>query len=193
MVGLMQRVLGSHWDRLPPALQAHYRAGTTVEEGRLDVEFPGFMIPVLAVLALVGALLRRRGRQLPTVVERRPVEDRVHWRRRITYPDGHVAAFDSEWVAAGDGELIEYVNPLLGLRMAVSVDGQRLKYRGICYVLRLGRLQLSIPNWMALGRVDIDEVALDASRYEMDFRLQHPLFGQIFRYSGTFTADARSE
>ena len=189
MVGLMQRALGADWHRLSPALQAHYREGVTVEAGHLDIEFPRFMFPFLTLLALLGALVNRRGSRLPTVVERRPLDERLQWRRRITFPGGQVAAFDSHWVAVGGNELVEFVNPVLGLQMAVWLDGPRLRYRGVRYIVQLGRWRLPVPAWLAPGDVDIVEEALDPRRYAMDFRVRHRLFGQVFRYSGVFEVD----
>ena len=193
MKSLMQESLGADWERLPPALMAHYRFGTTVERGHLDIAYPRFMQPLLRVLFRLGALVDRPGKQIATVVEKTVVGGRQHWRRRIAYPDGKTLRFDSFWVAAGSGgkgQLIEFVNPLLGLQMAPWVEGDALHYRGVRYVLRLGRFDVPIPECCGLGHATIVERALDAQRFAMDFRLTHPLFGELFRYSGEFEADA---
>ncbi|MBS0356581.1 MAG: DUF4166 domain-containing protein [Proteobacteria bacterium] len=188
MKSLMQQALGSDWDKLPPALQAHYRFGTTTDTGRMDIEYPRFMQPFLSVLRVFGALVNRRGQQVPTVVEKSVAGERQHWRRTITYPDGKVIHFDSFWISAGHGQVIEFVNPVLGLQMAPYVTGNRLHYRGVRFVVKLGPILLPIPEWMVLGHTTIVEEAMDESHFVMDFRLTHPLFGQIFRYSGKFEA-----
>lgn len=71
----MQQALGADWERLPPALRAHYRCGTTIDTGHLDIEYPRLMQPLprlmqplMSVLYAVGALVNRRGRNVPTVV-----------------------------------------------------------------------------------------------------------------------------
>lgn len=46
---------------------------------------------------------------------------------------------------------------------------------------------LTLPEWIALGHTTIVEEALDDSHFAMDFRLTHPLFGQVFRYAGKFS------
>lgn len=190
MKSLMQRALGADWDKLPPALQAHYRFGTTTDTGHMDIEYPRFMQPCLSLLRVVGALVNRSGRRVPTVVEKRVVGDRQYWRRTITYPEGKVVRFNSFWVSAGDNQLIEYVNPVLGLQMAARVEDGRLHYRGVRFVVKLGPLLLPIPEWLALGRTTIVETAVGDKHFSMDFRLTHPLFGQVFRYSGVFEADS---
>lgn len=186
----MQIALGDDWARLPPALQAHHRFGTTTDTGHLDIEYPSFMQPSLTLLGIVGALVNRRGQQVPTVVEKEVLGEHQHWRRTIRYPDGKPARFDSIWIHAGGNELIEFVNPLLGLQMAVWVDEGRLHYRGVCFVLKLGRLRLPIPEWL-LGHTSIVEEAIDAQHFAMDFRLTHPLLGQVFRYAGAFSVESK--
>lgn len=183
---LMQQALGSDWDTLPASLKAHYRAGPMRETGLMDIEYPGFMQPVLSVLRYCGALLNRRGQQLPTVVEKHVVGERQHWLRTIHFPDGRQIQFKSYLVADNGNQLIEFVNPLLGLKMSVRVEGERLHYDGICFVLKLGNIMLPIPEWLALGHTTIVEEAVCESQFRMDFRLTHSLFGQVFRYAGTF-------
>lgn len=186
MTSLMQQLLGDTWEQLPPGLQAHYRPGTSTDVGHMDVEFPGFMRPLLWVLGWLGALVRRQGLGIPTTVEKIVEGPRQYWHRTLRYADGTVARFDSHWELAGGNQLIEYVNPWLGLQMAVEVRDGRLLYHGVRYVLRLGRVLLPIPEWLALGHTTIVETATGPQRFAMDFRLTHPLLGQVFRYSGVF-------
>lgn len=189
MKSLMQTALGADWDKLPAALQAHYRFGTTTDSGHMNIEYPHWMQPCLSALRCLGALVDRRGRRVATVVEKEVVGNRQFWRRTLTYPDGRTRRFNSFWVAAGNDQLIEFVNPLLGLRMAPWVEGGRLHYRGVCFVVKLGSWLLPIPEWLVLGHTTIVEEALDDKHFAMDFRLTHPLFGQLFRYSGKFAAE----
>lgn len=190
MNSLMQQALGTDWDKLPPALQAHYRQGINTDTGHMDIEYPRFMQPYLSLLRVFGALINRRGKQVATTVEKRVVEDRQYWRRTLTFADGKVIYFNSFWVAAGGNQLIEYVNPILGLQMAVHVEDGQLHYRGVRFVAKLGPLLLPIPEWLVLGHTRIVEVAIDESHFEMDFRLIHPIAGQVFRYAGAFSVSA---
>lgn len=186
MKSLMQQALGADWDKLPPALQAHYRFGTTTDTGQMDIEYPRFMQPFLSVLRRFGALVNRRGLGVATVVEKGVIGERQYWRRTITYPDGKIIYFNSFWIFAGQGEVIEFVNPVLGLQMAPFVIGNKLHYHGVRFVAKLGPLLLPIPEWLVLGHTTIVEEAVDETRFAMDFRLTHPLFGEVFRYAGEF-------
>lgn len=190
MKSIMEQALGPDWARLPPALQLHYRFGTTTDTGHMDIVYPRFMQPFLSLLRVFGALVHRPGQHVPTVVEKTVVAERQYWRRQITYPDGKVIRFNSFWVCAGPGQLIEFVNPILGLQMTPYVQGSRLHYRGVRFIAKLGPWLLPIPEWLTLGHTTIVEEAIAANRFVMDFRLTHPLFGEVFRYAGEFEAAA---
>lgn len=188
-VSIMQKALGVQWYQLPKGLQQHYAADTGghYESGVLSIRYPGRMQWPLNALRLLGALLNRRGEQVPTEVRRWSRNARQHWERTVTYPDGHRVKFRSVVVYAGNNELIEYTNAVLGLRMQVSVADQQLFYHSRGYVLNLGVVQLPIPEWLALGHATIVETELYERRFAMDFRLRHPLFGEVFSYAGEFT------
>jgi hypothetical protein len=192
MKSLMQRALGEDWKRLPPSLQAHYQFGPNADVGHLDIEFPVWMTPYLWVLHLLGALVPRLGQRIATRVEKDVARDRQVWRRTMRFAAGKVLTFNSFWVAAGGNRLIEFVNPVMGLEMAVRVADDQLRYEGIRFVIRLGRLDIGLPEWMILGHTTIVERGLPDNTFAMDFRLTHPLFGQLFRYAGTFSTERRA-
>lgn len=186
MTSLMQSALGAQFAQLPPALKGHYRAGTTLERGHLDIEYPRWMQPFLTFLRVLGALVNRSGPRVPTQVEKCDSPSGQRWRRTISFADGKVVYFNSRWVAGQGNRLIEYVNPILGLEMAVHVADGKLYYEGVRFVVKLGGLLIPIPEWLLLGHTTIEEQGLDDTHFAMDFRLTHPVFGQIFRYAGTF-------
>lgn len=189
---LMARCLGAHWRQLPPALQAHYRAGTVREEGRMDVEFPRWMAPLLRLLRCMGVLVDRAQPQVHTVVQRQTEGRRQRWQRTLTYADGQVLRFDSTWVLEDGNRLVEYVNSWLGLELAPRVVGQSLHYEGVCLVVRCGQRRWRLSERWLFGHTLIDEQALDARHIAMDFRLVHPWFGQVFRYAGRFAVQTES-
>lgn len=186
-INIMQRALGEQWDQLPVVLQAHYQETDNVDIGTLDIEYPAWMQLFLNLLYLLGALLNRRGSSLKTEVAKKMYGEIQHWARTVTLDDGRIIQFHSRWHYAGDNRLIEYVNPLLGLCMSVKVDNGNLVYSGEYFVLRIWKMTLPIPEWILLGHTTIIESRKNEQDFVMDFRLTHPLFGQVYRYSGTFT------
>ncbi len=183
---LMQQMLGDQWEQLPPALQKHYQYGNNTDTGTLDIDYPGFMQLYLSIMRRLGALINRRGKHIPTTVRKQMRKGTQHWERSILYPDGDTILFKSYWKHAGGNELIEYINAFLGLRMAVHIKDGHLYYEGRHYVLKLGSVLLPIPEWLVLGHATIEEKAVGNECFCMDFRLRHPLFGQLFRYTGEF-------
>lgn len=185
MKSVMQLALGADWEALPPALKAHYQFGPNVDVGHLDIEFRWWMTPYLWLLHVFGALVPRSGRQVPTTVEKEFVEGRQYWRRTMSFPDHKLTRFNSVWNWSGENRLVEFVNPFIGLEMAVRVTGGKLHYAGVRFIVRVGRLSFGVPEWLVLGHTTIVEEDV-GNGFAMDFRLTHPLFGQVFRYSGKF-------
>ncbi|WP_287876994.1 DUF4166 domain-containing protein [Aquitalea sp.] len=182
----IQTVLGADWHRLPRALQTHYAAAACVDRGYLDIDYPAWLQKPLNLLYLCGALINQTGSRLPTEVHKHMQQGRQYWQRRITLPGGVEKHFNSEWQPLANGEIEERVNGFLALRMRPSVHATGLQYAGTCYVLRLGRLKLLLPEWLLLGHTSIAETALGPDCFAMDFRLIHPWFGQLYRYAGIF-------
>ncbi|MEZ5448125.1 MAG: DUF4166 domain-containing protein [Thiolinea sp.] len=182
---LMQQALGSQWEQLPAGLQAHYQPGRNTDVGTLDIEYPGFMQPYLSFMRLLGALVNQRGKALPTTVEKYMEGGTQRWKRSIRFPDGKVIYFKSHWQYARGNELIEYVSPFIGF----AYGGV-----GTAWTAALCRAAFCTPaGWLAVAdtgvadtRTHDDCETAREGRFEMDFRLTHPLFGQIFRYAGSF-------
>ena len=183
---IIKQALGSQWQELPPALQAHYLYDENKDVGTLDIDYPGWMQIFLNILHWFGALLNQRGTSLQTTVSKHMEGDRQYWKRAITLPDGNIIYFSSTWVYAGNNQLIEYVNPVMGICMAVHVEEGKLYYEGQHFIFKLFGLSIPLPEWLLLGHTHIVETAEDEKHFSMDFRMLHPMFGEIYRYSGKF-------
>jgi len=183
---IMKQALSERWSSLPSVLQAHYQDANNKDIGKLSVEYPGWMQLFLNILHLFGALLNRKGQDISTEVEKTMQGNTQYWHRTLTFKDGKKVFFKSHWNYAGGNRLEEYVNPILGLCMSVAVKDGKLLYEGEYFVLRLGILKLPLPEWMLLGHTTIVEEQIDPEHFKMDFKLTHPLFGQIYRYTGKF-------
>ncbi len=187
----MQNALGKQWDELPDALKNHYGSndkGENYAEGKLDIDYPWFMQFPFTVMRLIGALVNRRGKALKTTVSKIMRGDKQRWHRVITYPDGQQIVFDSVFVADRDG-FIEYINAYLGLKMVAFIEGNKLRYESRGYVLKLGKIKIPIPEWLALGHASIIESEYkqgDEQAFVIDFRIKHFLFGEVFCYKGVF-------
>lgn len=138
----------------------------------------------------LGALLLRTGERVPTAVEKHMDHDgqTQRWQRDIRFADGQHVIFKSHWRYGSGNRLVEFVNPFLGLCMAVSVCDGKPHYCGRHFVLKLSPLQLTLPENLLIGHTTIVEEALDDERFDMDFRVAHWLLGETYRYGGEFRA-----
>lgn len=182
----MQKALGNQWQQLPAALKSHYQHNSNSDIGYLNIEYPMYMHPYLTFLHLFGVLINRRGKNIPTTVEKHMQDHFQFWKRTICFPGNKTILFNSFWIYDRKNELIEFINPFIGLRMNVHVQNDKLYYEGCHFVVKIGKFLIPIPEWLLLGHTTITETALSDSEFEMDFTLKHPLFGNIFRYSGKF-------
>ncbi len=198
----MQDALGNQWDLLSLALKNHYGENENGENhatGLLSIDYPWFMQWPLSVFRLMGALVNKRGKDLKTSVSKINKGSQQFWHREIVYPNGKTIIFDSVFVSAsvghkenGNEDFIEYISSFLGLRMAVFVENHQLHYESKGYILKLGTLKIPIPEWLALGHVSILEWQTedsDEQTFNMDCRIKHPLFGELFCYKGRFTTE----
>ncbi len=183
---VMQKALGEQWQQLPSALQSHHQHGTNFDVGYLDIKYPTFMHPYISFLHLLGALINRRGNNIPTIVEKHMNGDIQFWKRTVRFPGKKTVLFNSFWIHGRKNELIEYINSYVGLRMAVCVKNNKLFYEGCHFIIKVGILLIPIPEWLVLGHTTIIETAVSESEIKMDFKITHPLFGMIFSYSGKF-------
>lgn len=184
---IMKQALSEQWSLLPPALQAHYQDADNKDIGKLSVEYPGWMQLFLNILHLFGALLNRKGQEISTEVEKTMQGNTQYWHRTLTFEDGKKVYFKSRWNYVGDNKMEEYVNSILGLCMSVKVKDNKLFYEGEHFVLKLWKFKIPLPEWMLLGHTTIIEEQVDPEHFKMDFKLTHPLFGQVYRYTGMFS------
>lgn len=176
------------WDDLPPALQAHYRVDNSklhTESGHLSVEYPFWLQWPLNLVVRFGILVNQREQQVPTTVQRELRDGVEYWQRQLAFSK-KPASFSSHTIYHQDDTIIEFPNRLLGLRMKLSWSDNTLRYDSDGYVLNVAERYLRIPDWLTLGKASIEERALTDTRFEMDFRIRHPLLGEVFRYSGVF-------
>ena len=186
---LMQQALGEKWHELPQGLKAHYdhdKQGSNYATGVLTVNYPWFMQWPMSMLRLMGALLNKRGIDLKTTVRKSMKNGQQQWHREISYPNGKTVTFNSLFTMTKKKIFIEYTNKYLGMKMKPFVKGKQLIYQSCGYVFKLGKFMIPIPEWLVLGHGTIIETAVSVDEFDMDFRLNHWLFGEVFSYTGRF-------
>ncbi len=190
---LLQQALGDDWYQLPTVIQRHYQLGDDQQtrselKGVMKIDYPAFIRPILLITRLMGALIDLKGEGMQVCVEKWVTagSSTLHWKRSIQASDGRSTVFASRMEYVQGNELIEYVGCGFGLRLRVSVDNGRLVYRSHGHLWQLGAFRIPIADVLFLGHATIIETAVSDHEFELDFRIDHPLFGETYRYGGIF-------
>ncbi len=193
---IMQQALGEQWHQLDAIVQRHYvmapgAAANMTIHGTMDRVFHSNMAkPFLLPGRIFGALVPYQGTDIPTTVRNWTTSDNTEamfWHRTLQFPNRPLTEFKSRMEYAGDDEIIEYVRFGLGIRMRMSVEDGALVFTSAGYVWDMGAVRIPIPTWAILGDARIIEKAVSEEAFYMDFTMVHPLLGETFGYSGTFS------
>jgi hypothetical protein len=83
-------------------------------------------------------------------------------------------------------EIIEYIGCGFGLYLKLTVENNKLVYRSNRHLWQIGSLRIPIPDVLFLGHATITETAISEDEFELDFKIVHALFGETYRYGGSF-------
>lgn len=199
-VPIFESVLGADWAELGAIVRRHYRLrpfshdSVTVYGSMDEVWHSALAKALLPMARLVGALVPYRGRDVPIEVHysARAGDGTLHWDRVFHFPGRSPFHFRSHMELAGGNEVIEFVRLGIGMRLAVTAEDGALVFRGRGYVWRLLGRDWPLPLGAVLGQAYVEERPAGPDRFTMRMTLVHPLFGELFRYSGRFAVDAPS-
>ncbi|MBY2995854.1 DUF4166 domain-containing protein [Rhizobium leguminosarum] len=169
---LYQRILGSAWERLPPALAALHAGGARVASGRARIERGGGLLARI-VARVIG--FPPAGEDVPVTVRFVPDGDKEIWTR-----DFGGTVFRSRQVEAKgrDRDLLAEVFGPFRVLMALVPDGERLRL-----VVRGWRfLGIPLPMFLAPGG-DTYEEERDG-RFHFHVEIGGRLTGLVVRYTG---------
>ena len=154
----------------------------------MEIGYPNFLWPLISLIHLCGGLVSRRGKHIETLVEKTISAQNATlcWKRTLTYPDSKKDYFYSQMVYLQDHELIETVRFGFGLRLKVSVENGDLVYRSNGHIWQYGKLRLTFPDWLVLGKATIIEHPISDQQFNLDFSIHHPLWGKCYWYHGAF-------
>lgn len=191
-VSLMQKVLGSDWELLPPVIQRHYQIvepeQAIVVSGKMTIDYPRWLTPMVKVLRLCGGLVDLKGENLAVEVKKWQSDNALslYWQRQIQDAQGNQCVFASRMMWSKERGLVEFIKFGFGIRLKMSVEQGKLIYRSNGHVLKLGKFMLPIPDVFALGHAFISEEAIDADSFRLHFEIVHPLWGRTYFYGGIF-------
>ncbi|MCI0395509.1 MAG: DUF4166 domain-containing protein [Chloroflexi bacterium] len=193
-------VLAAQAAQLPPVLRTQYLlpAGASYEvrlTGQMDRIWHSarWLRPYFSCLAWFDIIFPEAGQDVPTSVairsgrdrQRRPVH---HWQRVYHFPgrvrySNATLVYDPVW-----GQPVERFRPAGMICVAWDVcfhPPESVVITTTDYAIRIGRLRLSLPDWLR-GEVQAIERAGQDNQVHIEFTLSYPRLGTVFGYRGSF-------
>ena len=192
-----QRVLGDDFSLLGPRLQAYFgpipEGWVGVGRGVYRVAGSGIRLlrPVLAVMAARHVLFPEFEPDVPFTVANHPEPEGALGARRTFEFRRRTRVMEDTMTVVG-GRLVDRLGKRRGLEVALdlSVVAGGLRMRSTGLALHVGRLRVPLPQF-AVMRLDERTDPDDDSRQSVDVRVDAPVLGEIFRYTGDFVYELR--
>lgn len=190
---IFRAIFGEHWDALPPVIKRHYAnrpysTDKVIVEGVLDVTCSSYMKLLRPFYRLLGTIPAVTENQAPVTVhfDSSPNSKAFHFNRIFHFRNRSAYAFRSCMVQVSGNEVIEIMHFGVCWRMQYSwADGKvTLRHKG--YALKALGHFIPLPITCILGRGDAEEIAVDDDHFDMNVRITHPLFGEVYSYAGRF-------
>jgi hypothetical protein len=86
----------------------------------------------------------------------------------------------------GPTGLEEYVGYDVSMALTISVVDEAMRFSSAFYSFQLGRLRLSLPQWLTPGDLTVTHRDLGEGRFRFTLELVHPRFGRLIRQSAVF-------
>ena len=191
-------VFADQWDRLPPALKAHYaNRGFTNDRVTVTGTLTIRMGPLLRCLSPLLKLSRMftpwQGENVPCTVQfhSEPDSNAFIFERRFAFSDRKPYVFRSKLVPQGPHHVIEYMASGLGWRCAYSFEDGKVHLVHKGYVCRLFGVDVPMTflGELLAGKGFAFEEATGDNSFKMAMGLQGGLFGRLtaYSYTGEFT------
>ncbi|WAC48737.1 DUF4166 domain-containing protein [Asticcacaulis sp. SL142] len=191
---IFEAVFGGAWPHLPPVFKAHYAnrpfSNDKVQvDGLMKVELSALAKALSPLMRLTKALVPQSGENIPVTVifSSEPDGDGFRFDREFRFPERKPYHFRSRMVAAGEGDIIEWMPSGIGWHARYGFDGEKVTMHHRGYKVRVFGVLLPFPLEWLIGRGYAEERAIDDAQFEMYMDLRHVWFGRIYAYSGTFT------
>lgn len=190
---IFKSIFGESWNDLPLIMKKHYANKPYTEQvitvkGRLNV----FCKPPLSWLSplmrLMGQIPAFNANNVPVTVrfESDFHSKSFHFNRAFNFRDRKTYIFHSRMFQIKENEVIEIMKFGLGWKMHYSWDGEKvvLEHRG--YALQvLGHL-IPLPLSILMGAGHAVEYPVDDNTFDMEVRITHPWWGEVYGYKGRF-------
>ena len=188
---IFENIFGTEkWEKLPSVFHKHYanrpyKEDTVLTTGTLNIKSAWYIRPFLKLLQSMPA---QQGKNIKTdVIFSSNLENNFYkFHRVFHYPKDKTHHFISHMKPIKENEIVEIMSYGISWQATYDFDGEyvRLNHKG--YSFSCFGLHIPLPVTWLIGSGNAKEWAIDDFTFGMQMDLVHPLFGQIYEYTGTF-------
>jgi len=190
---IFQSVFGDNWHHMPPVMHKHYAnqpfgRDVSMAKGVMRIEASPILRTLAPILRLIGGVPTYNETDIPVEVrfESSPHHPGLTFNRLFQFNGRKPYRFRSTMMPEGNNNMVERMKFGLGWRVkfAWQEDKVQLLHQG--YALCLFRWTIPLPLDWLLGAVTAEEQATGESTFTMTSEINHPWWGKIYEYSGSF-------
>lgn len=188
-----QSIFGNDWESLPPVLKKHYANhpysdDRVTVEGKLDVKCLGFIKALKPLFLILKIIPPYTESDVPVIVHFDSEKNSKFFRfnRTFYFKKSKPYQFQSKMMQVKDNEVVEIMKFGIGWHFQCLWQDERvvLKHKG--YLLRLFGQFIPLPITWLIGAGYAEEKAIDNDSFDMFVEINHPWWGIIYSYKGTF-------
>ncbi|MFK8067705.1 MAG: DUF4166 domain-containing protein [Gammaproteobacteria bacterium] len=196
---IFKNIFAESWNDLPPVMKKHYANypysdDITVVDGILDFSCSGPIKWFAPLFWLMNGIPPLNETNVPVSVsfESDKNSNAFHFNRVFHFNNRKPYHFRSKMIQTKGNEVIEVMRFGFCWKMNYLWEENRvmLKHKG--YLFKLFKFHIPIPIEFILGKGYAEEVAVDDKTFEMQVNISHPLWGEIYRYTGRFVVKQES-
>ena len=190
---IFKSVFGESWNILPKILKKHYAirpySNDSIKlEGIMNIKLSKLTKLIKPMLRLFGALVPYEGKNIPTIVyvKSDPNKDSFIFKRHFKISKNNIYISHSTFLKLKDNEVLEMMRFGVGWISYYSYQNKKIILSHKGYAWRIFKLTIPIPLTFILGKGYAEEKEINGNQFSMQMKIIHPLFGEIFKYSGLF-------
>jgi len=194
-------IFGAAWHTLPQPFIKHYRNRPYSRDsfrvsGTMSVRTSPLLRAFAPLSRALGGIPLVNANDIPVTVdfESEAGGRAFHFNRLFHLPGGKPWRFHSRMVPTGgtlgDGRMVEEMKFRLGWRVHFRFTEGRVRLHHDGYALCLFGQHIPLPLGWLIGSVEAEEWITGEDRFDMCVHINHPLFGQIYEYRGSFDTSA---
>ncbi|VAW75752.1 hypothetical protein MNBD_GAMMA15-2465 [hydrothermal vent metagenome] len=190
---IFRSIFGKQWDLLPQVMKKHYAnrpysTDKVTVEGELDVICRSYMKLLRPFYRILGSVPAVTEYRVPVTVSFDSSFDTnaFHFNRTFHFRNRNPYSFRSRMVQTRGNEVTEIMRFGICWRMRYLWGNGKVTLQHKGYALNVFGYFIPLPITFILGRGDAEETPVDDDHFDMNVKITHPWFGEVYSYAGRF-------